>query len=300
MDQVQGNPALVNIFIALQITGTLGFFLILLTAFLSPQVFRHPTWFSFCLSWIVWGVSFSLLFFAGQQTHVTSQSLCIAQSALVYAVPVLTGLTSVALVVYLLLNVLSALLSRTAAKPHFVMFLLVCIPWLLGGAAFMSFLLYAIKHPSDVQLNHNGTYCGIVNSYLPKITAVTSTCLAVTIVILEILIGIILYRHKSYIHGFPQSVSLATQLALFTTVALSAAGIGLVFVATRTRGAVFDIMMSAVLLAASVIFGSQRDILLTWMFWRPRSSALWPTQRTGWSSGELSSIESTGTVGRPQ
>lgn len=83
------DAALVSVYIAFQMAGTLGFLVIVLTAALSSRVMRHPTWFSFCLSWATWGVSFSLLFYARQQTQLTSHTLCIVQSALVYTMPFL-------------------------------------------------------------------------------------------------------------------------------------------------------------------------------------------------------------------
>lgn len=82
------NTTLINVFVAFQIAGASIWLLILLTAAFSSQVVRHPTWFSFCLSWITWGVSFLLLFFAGQQRSSTPQrTVCVAQAALVYAMP---------------------------------------------------------------------------------------------------------------------------------------------------------------------------------------------------------------------
>lgn len=296
MGTVQRDIVLVKTFIALQITGTLAFLIIFMTALFSSQIVRHPAWFSFCFSWILWGISFSLLFFSGQQTQVTSQPLCIVQSALVYTVPLLAGLASVALITHLFLSVRSALTSESATKQQpwarSVSLLLVLVPWLLGVAVFVSFLTFAINHPSDIELSHNGTYCVIVNSFLPKITAAMGTLLSITIVVFEAVIGAILYRHRDLINGFPQSRSLAIQLVLFTAVALCSAGISLVFVITRTRGAVFDIMLGAVPVATSVIFGTQRDILRSWMFWKRSLPPFQPHQHFGSGPGQLSSIDS--------
>ncbi|KXN84084.1 hypothetical protein AN958_00471 [Leucoagaricus sp. SymC.cos] len=309
---------LVNAFIALQIAGTLGFLIISLTALFDSRVVRHPTWFSFCFSWVVWGISFSLLFFSGQQAHITSQPLCIAQSALVYTMPHLAGLTSVALVVYLFLNVRSSLISVSSTKrqpwSQLTSLALLLVPWFLGVVVFVSFLAYAIKHPGHVQLSHNGTYCVIVDSFLPKITAATGMAMSMTVLLLEgmctrsshpleltslkVVIGTILYKHRSSIDGFPQSVSLGIQLVIFTAVALCGVVLGLVFVITRTRGAPFDIMLGAIPVATSIIFGSQRDLVLSWMFWKPRMAMVHPSQQSGSSLGELSSIESIAIVVR--
>ncbi len=89
MDLASGDATMVSVYIALHMASTLGFFIIVLTAAFSSRVMRHPTWFSFCLSWATWSLSFSLLFYAGQQTQLTSRTLCIVQSALAYTMPFL-------------------------------------------------------------------------------------------------------------------------------------------------------------------------------------------------------------------
>jgi len=299
MVQTPGDATLVGAYIALQMACTMAFLVIVLTAAFSSRVIRHPTWFSFCLSWALWGVSFSLLFYAGQQTHLTSRTLCIIQSALAYTMPFLTGLTSTALVIYVLFTVRSALTAQTAKKRHWVMPSLVCVPWFLGIIVFIPLLVYMIKHPNDVQLSHNGTFCVVVDSYIPRMTAAIATALSIMIVVIEALVGVLLYRHKSIIEGFPQSASLALQLMLFTAVVLCGAVLGLVFVSTSTRGPAFDIILGVIPLSASVIFGSQRDILLTWMFWRPRSTASDSFSQPNVSSlAELSYVESVVVIGQ--
>jgi hypothetical protein len=79
-------------FVALQILGGVSFILILLSAIVAQYrgASRHPTFFSFCLAWIIFCVAYSLLFLAGQQTIVPDHKLCIVQSALIYSAPPLS------------------------------------------------------------------------------------------------------------------------------------------------------------------------------------------------------------------
>lgn len=91
----------VNAFIALQLLGTGGFILVmLLTELLERENARHPAWWSFCASWVVFGVSYSILFLAGMQfsPHL-DQTLCIVQAGLSYAAPLLVAHTTLALIV---------------------------------------------------------------------------------------------------------------------------------------------------------------------------------------------------------
>jgi len=78
----------VRAFVALNLAGGIGLVLILVTAALSKKVKRTPTWYSFCLSWVFYAVSGSLLFLTGEQTNPTPpDSLCSVQAALIYALP---------------------------------------------------------------------------------------------------------------------------------------------------------------------------------------------------------------------
>jgi hypothetical protein len=83
--------AAVRAFVALNFVGGIGLFVVTLTAIFSPKVRRLPTWYNFCVSWILSCISYTLLTFAGQQTTSSpSHSLCFAQSVLIYAVPPLS------------------------------------------------------------------------------------------------------------------------------------------------------------------------------------------------------------------
>lgn len=85
------HPRLVQAFIALQIIGGSVFILVVLSALVAQRRggSRHITFFSFCFSWIVFCLSYSLLSFAGQQLALPGpdHGLCLVQSAFVYAAP---------------------------------------------------------------------------------------------------------------------------------------------------------------------------------------------------------------------
>lgn len=80
---------MVYAFLALQISGACAFAFIILSACIFRGVKRHPMWFSFGISWIVFAISYSLMFLAGQQWVKPMKALCIAQAGMIYAVPFL-------------------------------------------------------------------------------------------------------------------------------------------------------------------------------------------------------------------
>lgn len=100
---------LMQAFLVLQSIGGLGHVVMLATIYLSPKVTRSPTWVNFSITWIVYVVSYILLYvltpppdlyytlnrayraLAGQETKAAGPTfpLCLAQASLVYGAPVL-------------------------------------------------------------------------------------------------------------------------------------------------------------------------------------------------------------------
>jgi dipeptide/tripeptide permease len=63
---------------------------LLLILVLVRGIRRHPVWINFALTWIIFGISYILLYICGQaHGPEPSLSLCLSQAALVYAAPVL-------------------------------------------------------------------------------------------------------------------------------------------------------------------------------------------------------------------
>ena len=79
---------LIRIFISLQLFGLFGVAIMLATVLFFRGPLRHPTWISFALSWIIFTVSYTLLFFAGQLAGPEPDYyLCLIQASMIYAVP---------------------------------------------------------------------------------------------------------------------------------------------------------------------------------------------------------------------
>ncbi|KAJ3774403.1 hypothetical protein FB446DRAFT_613697, partial [Lentinula raphanica] len=64
--------------------------LVVITAAFSSRVKRYATWYSFCASWVISGLSYSLLLVVNAYaTLSTSNRVCMTQAALIYASDVL-------------------------------------------------------------------------------------------------------------------------------------------------------------------------------------------------------------------
>ncbi|KAF9561180.1 hypothetical protein CPC08DRAFT_707612 [Agrocybe pediades] len=271
MPSVKNDTALIDAFLVLQITGAVAFAIIVLSACIFRQnAKRHPIWFSFCVSWILFGISYSFLLFAGQQFKLSPKRIpCTIQAGLVYAAPYLVMGTTIGLIVHLLLNVLAAL-SQSPKRFNYRNLLngLVVFPWTVWVAAIVGLLVFGFSHPDQVGMSPNGTYCVIMNSSIPKITSVSATVACTIIIAIEFVIGTLLYRNRAIVNVFSQSLVMAVRILIFTILGFGALGIGLVFVITRTRGAAFDLVISVLPPAAAFTFGTQTDLLKGWLFWK--------------------------------
>lgn len=270
--QYDPNYRQVEAFIALQILGGALFVLVALSAFLAQLRggSRHPTFFSFCFAWVVFCVSYSLLYFAGQQGTRPEHGLCVVHSALVYAAPPLASSATISLVTHLLLNVLLAL-SGTADKRRssLTSAALIIVPWVIWAAVFIGVLLFGIHHSELVQISPNGTFCVLVHTTLPKLTSIWATIASTVLVSEEVVIAILLYRNREiFSSGLGQNKTMAIRIGIFSMLGVGAIAVALVYTVTQRRGVQFDLLIAAIPPSAAVIFGTQKDILQVWVFWK--------------------------------
>ncbi|TFK41760.1 hypothetical protein BDQ12DRAFT_733211 [Crucibulum laeve] len=290
MDNSIENEALVRAFIGLQLAGAFSFLLMVGSALVLKSVKRHAIWFSFCISWIIFGLSYTLLSFAGRQFSTPSFGLCVTQAALVYSAPPLAGCTSLSLVSHLLLSIITAL-SQSAVKTSHKQFIraLVILPWLIWIAITIAFLVFGIRHADDVRLSFNGTYCLLVNTPISKVTSVFATAASVLIISAEVMIGVLLFKYRAIVDIFSQSVTMAIRIVIFTFLGMTAIVMGLVFTLTEQRGIQYDIVVAMLPPGTAFIFGTQLDLLYGWTCWRRR-------QDVGITSGTVLSL---GTISHP-
>ncbi|KAF8198472.1 hypothetical protein BJ912DRAFT_26969 [Pholiota molesta] len=263
------NIAFVDAFLALQLSGAALFSLIVLSACLARGTKRHPIFYSFCISWIVFGISYSLLLFAGQQFKRPGRIICTIQAALIYASPFLEIGTCLGLVTHLFFNVMGALSMSARKNTHrTLMNVLLTLPWLVWTGIFIGVLMFAIMHESQVVMSPNLTYCVIEDSAIPKVTAVATTIGGTAIIVVEVMIGSLLYRNRAIANVFSQSLGMVIRVMIFTVLGIGALSVGIVFTVTRTRGVQFDLIIAILPPAAALTFGTQMDLLLGWIWWK--------------------------------
>jgi len=91
---------LTPVYFALHLAGGhVGLPILVLTFLLSKEVQRHPVIINFCITWMIYSISFCLLIYGGHnQTENPPSVLCIMQSAFLYGAPTM-AVTALLLVV---------------------------------------------------------------------------------------------------------------------------------------------------------------------------------------------------------
>jgi len=267
----QASLPIIHAYIALQLIGGVGFAIILFTALLSRGVKRSPTWISFCASWVYSCFSYTLLSFFGQQTGKNlDHALCVIQAALIYADPALTSFTTLALVIHMWFTVRFLLAKEPLVTGFITTIVLLAAPYLIWLVIFVGVLVFGLQYPDTVRMNLNGTYCDL-NSSMPS--KIASLCVIVAtgfIVLIEVIIGLSLYRNRSVITGSGNAIRMVLRVMLFSLLGAVGLGVGIAFIVTWEHGPAFDLIMAALPVSGVIIFGSQMDLISVWMFWKPR------------------------------
>ncbi|KAK0501424.1 hypothetical protein EDD18DRAFT_736394 [Armillaria luteobubalina] len=248
-------------FDALQISGAAGFLVIVLTAVLSGHVQRHITWLSFCISWIISCISYTLLIFTGynRSEHVPFP-LCVTQAGLIYGAPVLTGCTTFSLAFYMYTHVRASCDGTSLGVDTFW---LILGPYLLGLGFFLGNLVSGIRQPSLIR---EGTdYCDSTSHFPSKASALVVTLTTTGVIIISVFVSMRLYRNRRTLGHDELLVTTAIRVILFGIVGFLGFVIATVYILIWSPGSAFDIVLALVPNFGVVIFGSQADILRAWI-----------------------------------
>ncbi|KAJ8075080.1 hypothetical protein PM082_019407 [Marasmius tenuissimus] len=269
-----GSEALIPLFIAIHTFVWIGSGIITLTAILSPNIRRHPTWFNLKLSWILACFSAALLFTTGQLYKPKPIFwICLVQAAAVYSIPFLTAGSSLSLAIYLYLVVRGRENGGGGGgrwKDHVVV-LLVYVPYILPSIAFFSVLSTGLVDPTNIGLSNNWMVCGMRG---PAALGQASKFCTVTILISTIIIEGITIT-SVFKRGRTVLISTLIRLSIFSMFGVFGTVISFWFARLTSpyQTALGNVLASVPPLSFIFLFGLQKDIVEAWAFWRPHQVA---------------------------
>lgn len=259
---------LVYTFVGFQLFAAIGHVAMIATALFSKRVLRQPSWINFSFSWLVSALSYCILLFTGEiGAIVPTRGICLTQAALVTAMPPFAATTTLALVIQAWLNVRGVLAIAPSAEATWKA-LLLAVPYIPFIAMFVTCLALGIKDPSLAQRTGTGMYCNFVNKEPGRIAAISVAMLMIPTIFFEVWIIRSLGKNWSFFRNRRSSLSAIIRIACFTLCGFAAIALALVSFATDDHAAGLNIGISIVPGAAVIIFGSQRDMVRAWMFWR--------------------------------
>ncbi|KAL7285451.1 hypothetical protein PYCCODRAFT_1467115 [Trametes coccinea BRFM310] len=273
--------ALTPVFLTIHLVGGhIGLPLLVATFLFSKTAKRHPAVINFCVTWILYSIVYCLLLYGGRdlQEHPPYE-LCLAQAAMNYAAPPMAVVAGLGVVLQIWTTFREPWKEeRLANIPRWLQLLAIISPPYLVFIAFaFAGGYYGIKNPHWVTVK-NGLYCGLMHGKF-EMLAVPIFCG----VFILCIIGVELATFVRWLKGRhfikkvcplvePKKPSLspwcrAALFLVYATLTLSACIMDL-----RQDMNTFAYMIQAALpLAAFLVFGLQKDVILVWVFWHRKA-----------------------------
>ncbi|KAJ7818815.1 hypothetical protein B0H13DRAFT_397205 [Mycena leptocephala] len=264
---------LLAVFNFCQIFGFLSLAIIMFTAWLSPRVRRTPAWYLFMASWMFFCLSYFLI--AGQQVGAEpSFGICATQAALVYAAPPLTSCVSLSFLLQLYSTVSSVLRNGRSSRTRTIA--LQIFPFVVYFVFFIESLAICLSNRDEVARSISGMFCHLTNPFQVKITATVVILAMTSMLVYEVLTIALLYRNWTAFQRLrvrtndAVSLPLLIRVTVFSFLPMVAMVVSsMAFLSTSPIVAAETNLVVAFLpIAAAVIFGTQRDLLSVWMFWK--------------------------------
>ncbi|KAH8833281.1 hypothetical protein DL96DRAFT_1705284 [Flagelloscypha sp. PMI_526] len=273
------NPAHITGYNILQISGFLATSCITLTAYFSRRIQRSRNWYMAMFMWMWWCIPYSLLMLSGHQLDVKTvpvppRALCTIQAAFIYASPSSAGFANLSILAQISSILFEALYDKRGLSRQVSQSLLY-VPLICYIIIFFISLSVGIDNLSQVNRSSTAAYCNINHIVPSAVSAVACLIAAVLILLLEAFTFALLWKHRVWLKRMkssssPLPISLFIRVACFSMgpiIASILAGASIGSNGLYENPAIVLITAGAPLLAA-LTFGTQRDIISVWMFWK--------------------------------
>ncbi|KAH9947592.1 hypothetical protein B0H21DRAFT_322894 [Amylocystis lapponica] len=247
--------------------------LLVATFLLSRSIVRHHTVVSVCCTWIISGVASSLLFYRGLSVgQEPSKGLCIAQSAMMSGVYPMTSVATLALTIYMWSSFnFVKIPARNRPKPRTVTFALLGAPYCIFFVFAIIGALLGMQRPERVNRAQRFFYCSIkCDIFTDAVTSFSAVvCIIAAILALHIAVALIFNRRLLRRSKRKARINLqfCVRVGIFTAYMLTAA-IARFAAIWRPQSVFPDMFTATVGMATFLIFGTQTDVVRSWVFCR--------------------------------
>ncbi|TFL06108.1 hypothetical protein BDV98DRAFT_558846 [Pterulicium gracile] len=255
--------------------GHVGLPIIVFSFLYYKSLSRHPTLINFCMTWIIVSISYCITSYSGQSLNDTQSAACRAQAVFVQGTPPMAVTACLIVVVELWFTLwrpcqVNGQITNNHFKHNPRLYLVILTPYLVCAVYVIIALAMIQVHPDAVS-GANGLFCTVFTT-TPHRYAVSGYCSALIVIILalEVSIAVRFFRLRLHItRAFPlaerhgPSTSMVLRVGLFSVYSMITFGASLQFLTGQINSLPY--MVQACLpLMALLIFGSQKDIFITW------------------------------------
>lgn len=264
----------------------LGLPVLLGVVLFSKRVSRHITFVNFGLTFIIVGISSSLLLYAGKTTGPEpSIVLCLLQASLVYGMPPLTSTAALALVIQMFLVIRSAYFGEEYREDDHVFrrWLMIVSPYVWYFITIIATSVIGSQDPRRVSRDRRFFYCSV--DFLPLTDTITFFAGVVLLVALALVgwTAMMIVKQWMAINRNPSQLGWRIELSLplriigFGIYLIGATSLSFISLSSPSSP-VPDLFISTASTAFLLIFGSQADVLSV-VFLRNRGPPVRPVTK---------------------
>ncbi|KAH7099572.1 hypothetical protein BKA62DRAFT_709400 [Auriculariales sp. MPI-PUGE-AT-0066] len=264
-------------YLALHVLGGQILLPFLCLTFAFMRVKRHPIFFNLCFTWMLTSVLACMMYYHRRDLYknpsaAKGDSVCLAQASLFHhAAGPMVSLSAFALIFHVWTRVTSTVSSEPPVKVK--VFSDAVRTTVLVVSPYIAFAVFGIAASIIVSKNvntvptiiHLNLYCEIEHDTLAKVRAIFTALVLFAAAVLEVGVVLNLLRKSS-------SIMDAVERALFIRVLVFGGyvltGFLLSIVSLTTKTVVSDFYIATVPIVVFVIFACQKDVLLSWCFWK--------------------------------
>ncbi|KAH8817922.1 hypothetical protein DL96DRAFT_1623746 [Flagelloscypha sp. PMI_526] len=276
-----------NVVMVFDILLLLGFLVStasLLTAGLSKRIVRSSQWFIFMGFASFWSIQHLLLVGNQLTPTIPPHAICLVQSSFGYAAPPATAFALLALFLQIFL-LLEECLEGTHRMECLYSPTFLWLPFAIYASVFVMALSMGLVQPERVVRDELRITCRLDGGTMLFVEAGLVTFACIVIMVMEGFIIVKIWKNYHRIRLFNSTsrekhfpLSLAIRALIFSLLPILTIIMSIVSMARSFRDEdpstpEVNIIIASLPLSAGLLFGTQRDILSTWTFWRRGSPA---------------------------
>ncbi|KAF9033094.1 hypothetical protein BDZ89DRAFT_564800 [Hymenopellis radicata] len=272
----------------------LGLPLLLVIIFCSKKVQRHPTFINLCFTFIIVGISSSLLVYAGKtEGPEPSRMLCLLQASLLYGYPAMASLSAFGLVFQMFMVIRRAFHGQTDSPSFIRRWSILILPYVAWFISILATACVGAVNPNSVSRNRRFFYCSVKSDTLTNTITVFAAIFLFITFVLEVWTVYYFYKRWSAVKRNDSAsvfteINLSIRILAFAVYLIIAMSLSLLSIKSpaspvpdlaiasgewlRLKSDKRLIHAHAAATVVILIFGTQPDILKAACFWRRRKS----------------------------